>query len=66
VGGFDENSVGTTIVSSNGNSFVQEAMKMLNTDGFVVAASGNMEVDVQQRADGFENAFEGAAVVDND
>jgi hypothetical protein len=66
VGGFDENSVGTTIVASNGDSFIQESMEVFNANGFVVATSGNMEIDVQQRADGFEEAFEGAAVVDDD
>jgi hypothetical protein len=65
MGGFDENIVGTTIVASNGDSFVQEPVKMFDTNCFVVAASSNMDVDVQDGADFLETAFEGATIIHN-
>ena len=38
---------------------------MFNADSFVVAASSDMEVDIQNRTDFLEEALESAAVVDD-
>ena len=65
VGGFHENGIGATIVGSDGNSFIEEAMKMLDADGLVIAASGDMKIDVENSTDFFEETFEGTAVIDN-
>jgi len=66
MGGFDENSVSSTVIGSDGDGFIEEAMEVFDTDSFVVAASGNMDIDIQNGADGLEETFEGTAVVDND
>ena len=65
VGGFHENGIGATIVGSDGDSFIEEAMKMLDADSLVIAASGDMKIDIEDAADFFEETFEGTAVVDN-
>jgi hypothetical protein len=65
VGSLDEDSVSATVVSGDSDSFVQETMKVLNTDGFVVATGSNMDAHVQNRTDGFKQTLEGAAVVDD-
>jgi hypothetical protein len=41
-------------------------MKFLNTNSFVDAFRSNVNRDAKERADGFERAFKGASVVDND
>jgi hypothetical protein len=64
--GFDEDGVGAAIIGGDGNGFVKEPMKVFDADGFVVAASSDMEIDSKDGADFFEKAFEGAAVVDDD
>ena len=66
VGGFDEDSVGTTVVASDGDSFVQEAVKVFDADSFVITASSDVKIDVQNAADVLEQTFEGAAIVDDD
>ena len=66
MGGFDKNSVGTTVVGCDCNSFVQKSVKVFNTDGFVIAAGGDMDIDIEDVADFLEETFEGAAVVDDD
>jgi hypothetical protein len=65
VGSFDEDCVGTTIVAGNSNSFVEEAVEVLDADSLVIATSSNMEIDIEDRADFFEETFEGATVVDD-
>ena len=65
MGGFDENSVGTAIVTSNSDSFVQEAVEVFDTNGFMIATGCDMEIDAEDGADFFEETFEGTAVVDN-
>jgi hypothetical protein len=66
VGSLDEDSVGATVVSGNSDSFIQETMKVLNTDGFVVATGSNMDAYIQNRTDRLEQTLEGStAVVDN-
>ena len=62
VGGFHKNGIGATIVGSNGNGLVEEAVEMLDAIGLMIAASG----DMRDLADFFEQAFEGAAVIDDD
>jgi hypothetical protein len=57
--------VGAAIVSGNGNSFVEKAMRFFHTNGFMVAFSCYMEGNAKERADCFEHAFEWAAVVNN-
>ena len=64
VRGFDENGVGAAIIGGNGNSFVQKAMEFLDTDSFMVAASSNMDFDVEKRTNFLKEALERAAVVD--
>ena len=66
MGSFDEDSVSATIVGCDGDSFIQKAMKVLDTNSFVVATSGNMDGDVQNGTDGLEEALEGTAVVHDD
>ena len=76
---FDEDGVGATIIGGNSDCFVEESMKvfdangfikeaveMFHADSFMVAASSNMEVDIQNCTDFLEEAFESAAVVDDD
>ena len=66
VGGFDEYGIGATVIGSDSNSFVEESVKAFDANGFVVAASGNMNIDVEDVADSDEEAFEVAAVINND
>jgi hypothetical protein len=66
MGSFDEDGVSATIVAGNSNSFIQETVEMFNTNSFVVATSSDVDIDIENRADGFEEAFESAAVVDDD
>jgi hypothetical protein len=40
-------------------------MKVLNTDGFVVATGSNMDAYVQNQTDRLEQTLEGTAVVDD-
>ena len=65
-GSFDENGVSAAFVGNNGDSFIEELVEVFDTNGFVVAVGGDMNVDVQKGADGLEKAFECAAVVDGD
>ena len=46
VGGFHKNGIGATIIGSNGDSFIQEGMKMLNANSLVIASSSNMMIDI--------------------
>ena len=64
--GFNKDGVSAAIIGSDGNGVVKESMKVLDSDGFVIAASSNMEIDIEDRADFLEKAFEGAAVVNYD
>jgi hypothetical protein len=66
VGSFNKNGVGTTVVCCNHDCFIEESMKFFNTNSFVVAFCGDVNRDAKERADGFERAFKGASVVDND
>ena len=65
MGGFNKNLIGTAVIGGNGDSFVEEAVEFFYSDSFVVTAGGNMNVDVQDGADGVEEAFESATVVHN-
>ena len=66
VGGFNKYGIGATVIGSDSDSFVEESVKAFNANGFVVAASGNMNIDVEDVADSDEEAFEVAAVINND
>jgi hypothetical protein len=46
---FDKDSVGAMIVGSDAHGFVKEAMKMFDANSFVVAASSDMNVNVEDR-----------------
>ena len=46
------------------HGFVKETMKMFDANSFVVAASSHMNVNVEDRVDFLEEAFESAAVID--
>jgi hypothetical protein len=46
VGGFNKDNVGATIVGGNGDSFVEEAVKMFDCNSFVVAASSDVYIDM--------------------
>ena len=63
--GFNKDGVSAAIIGSDGNGVVKESMKVLDSDGFVIAASSDMKIDVQNRANLFEEACESAAVVNN-
>jgi hypothetical protein len=65
VGSLDEDSVSATVVSGNSDSFIQETMKVFDTDGFVIATSSDVDAYIQNRTDRLEQAFEGTAVVDD-
>ena len=66
VSSFHEDGVSATIISSNGDGFIEEAMKVFDADSFVVAFGSDVERDVEEEADGLKQAFESAAVVDDD
>jgi hypothetical protein len=66
VGGFNKNCVGTMIVCCNHDCLIEEPMKFLNTNSFVVAFGSDVNRDAEERADGFQCAFKGAAVAGND
>jgi hypothetical protein len=66
VGSFNENGIGATVVGSDSNSFVEESVEALYANGFVITASGHVNIDTQDVADGGEKAFEIAAVIDDD
>ena len=57
--------VGATLVGSDGNVFVEEVVEALDTSSSVVATSSNMKFDTKERTKFFEEAFEGAAMVDD-
>jgi hypothetical protein len=65
MGSFDEDGVGATIIGGDGNSFIQKPVEVFDANSLVIAASSDMNVDVQNRTDGLEEAFESAAVIDN-
>lgn len=64
--GFDKDSVGATVISCNGDGLVEEAVEMLDTCGFVIATSGNVNHDVQNGADRLEETIESSAIINND
>ena len=64
MGGFNENGVPATVVSSNADSFVKESVKMFDTNSFVVAASSDMDFDIEKRTNFLKEALERAAIVD--
>jgi hypothetical protein len=66
MGGFNKDSVGATIIGSDSNGFIQEPVKVFDANSFVVAASGNMNIDIQNGANGLKEAFECAAVVNDE
>jgi hypothetical protein len=55
VGSFNKDGMGATIISCNGDSLIQEAVKLFDTTSFMVAL-GNAE----KGADSSEGSFEGA------
>jgi hypothetical protein len=65
MGSFDEDFISAAVVGGDGNSFVKEAMEFLDVDSFMVATSGNMDVNAEHRADSLEKPFEGAAIMNN-
>jgi hypothetical protein len=66
VSSFNKNSVSATVIGSNGNGFIQKLVEMFDADGFMVPLGSAMEGDVEEKANLFEEAFKGAAIVDND
>jgi hypothetical protein len=67
VGSLGKDSVGATVISGDGDSFItKEAMKVFHTNGLVIATSSNMDADIQDGADRLKQAFEGTAIIDND
>jgi hypothetical protein len=65
MGGFNENSHGATIIGSNGNSFLQKAMEFFNAHDFVITASGDMMLNVEQLTDFSKETLETTAIVDD-
>jgi hypothetical protein len=65
MGSFNKNGIGTSIVAGNGNGFVEETVKMFDANSFVIAASSDMKVNVQNGTDLCEEALEGTTVIDN-
>jgi hypothetical protein len=66
MGCLDKDSVGATIVGRDGNSFIQEPVEVFDANCFVVATGCDVNVDIQDRADGLKEPFESTAVVDNE
>ena len=66
MGGFDKDGVGTSVITGNVDCLVEETVKVFHANSFMVAASSDMEVDVQNTTDVLEQAFESAAIVDDD
>ncbi len=66
MGSFDKDGVGSAIVGGNGEGFVEETMEVFETNSLVVATSSDMEFDTEDCADFLEEAFESAAIVDDD
>jgi hypothetical protein len=63
---FNKDGIGTAIVGSNGDGFIQESMKVLGADGLVITLCSNVEGDAKVSTDGFEGAFEDATIIDYD
>ena len=65
MGSLDEDCVGSSIVGGDGDCFVQETMEVFDADSLVIATSGDMNINVEDRANSLEEAFESTAVVDD-
>jgi hypothetical protein len=66
VGGFDEDDVGASIVGSDSDSFIKKTVEVFDGNGFVVASSSDVDIDMENIADGLEQTLEGTAIVDDD
>jgi hypothetical protein len=66
MGSLDEDCVGSSIVGGDGDCFVQETMEVFDADSLVIATSGDMNINVEDRANSLEEAFESTAIVDDD
>ena len=55
---FSKNCDGAKIIGGDGHCFVQEAMEVLNANSLAIALSSNMNGDVKDSADFFEETFE--------
>jgi hypothetical protein len=66
VSSFNEDCVGSTIVGGDGNGFVQEPVKVFDANSLVVATSGDMNINMEDEANGLEEALESTAVIDDD
>jgi hypothetical protein len=64
MGSLDEDSVGSTIVGGDGDSFVEKTMEVFDTDSFMIATSSNVNIDIEDGADFVKETFESTAVVD--
>ena len=54
MGSFNKDFVSASVIGSNRYSFVQEAMKFFDANGFMITACCNVEVNVEHGADSFE------------
>jgi hypothetical protein len=63
---FGKDGVGATIVGGDGNDFAKEPVKVFNANSLVVAVSSDMNINIQNRANRLEKAFESTAVIDDD
>jgi hypothetical protein len=66
VSSLDEDCVGASIIGGDGNCVVQESVEVFDANSFVVATSCDMNINVEDGANSLEEAFESAAVIDND
>jgi hypothetical protein len=66
VGGLYKDNVGAAIVGCNSDGFVKEAVEMLDGNSFVIASSSDVDVDMQNLADGLKEALKSTAIVDDD
>jgi hypothetical protein len=66
VGGVDKDDVGASIIGSDSESFIKKTVKVFDRNGFVVAPGSDVDVDMENIADGLEQTLQGAAIVDDD
>ena len=64
--GFGKYSVDNTVIRSNSDSLVEKSIEMLDTDGFLIAAISNMNLNVQNGTDRLKETFESTAIIDDD
>ena len=63
---FEKYSDGTAVGSRDIDGLVEKAMEMIDTNGFLIYTSSNININVQNGADRLEETFESTAIIDDD